>query len=247
VVGASLGGGVGGTMGLFGLLADNVISVRIVTGKAAELVTASETENSDLFWALRGAGHGLGVVTSVTLKLYPEKELGNENGTVWQYHIQYADKDLKAISDRMFELNSLQNSKFETEIFLGCLPPTFQPSVNLFANYLGSESEKDATLAELDSIAKPLVRKGGLVPAVRLNDAADAFGDPEGTKFMRSVGLKQQFYNLQEIYEEYKQLLKDSPDSARGGILIELHPCKAVYEASKDFNAFPHRDVRAWL
>jgi FAD/FMN-containing dehydrogenase len=52
-------------MGLHGMVIDLLQSVNIVTADG-RLLTASGTENSDLFWAIRGAGHNFGIVTSAT-------------------------------------------------------------------------------------------------------------------------------------------------------------------------------------
>lgn len=67
-VGASIGGGVGRFQGVFGLLIDQLLSVRIITANG-ELITASKTEHPDLFWAVRGAGANFGIITSATYNL----------------------------------------------------------------------------------------------------------------------------------------------------------------------------------
>jgi FAD/FMN-containing dehydrogenase len=76
VVGATLGGGIGGLQGKHGLLLDALESVRIVTADG-ELVEASATKHQDLFWGLRGAGSNFGIVTSATYKL-PEISNGGQ-------------------------------------------------------------------------------------------------------------------------------------------------------------------------
>lgn len=68
VVGATLGGGIGGLHGHRGLLVDLLEEVELVTA-SGHLVKASNTENEDLFWALRGAGSNYGIVTSATYRL----------------------------------------------------------------------------------------------------------------------------------------------------------------------------------
>jgi FAD/FMN-containing dehydrogenase len=69
VAGLTLGGGCGWLSRKFGLAADNLLSVDVVTA-AGELVQASATENSDLFWALRGGGGNFGVVSSFEFRMH---------------------------------------------------------------------------------------------------------------------------------------------------------------------------------
>ncbi|WQF79852.1 Putative berberine/berberine, FAD-binding domain, PCMH-type, FAD-binding, type PCMH, subdomain 2 [Colletotrichum destructivum] len=66
------GGGHSPMSGLWGMAADNVLSFEVVTADG-RFVTASESQNPDLFWAIRGGGGSTyGVVTSAVVKVYPK-------------------------------------------------------------------------------------------------------------------------------------------------------------------------------
>lgn len=72
IAGITMGGGTGPLTGRYGTVSDNLVAARIVLADG-EVLPASERENSDLFWAIRGCGPNFGVVTEFTYKLHKQE------------------------------------------------------------------------------------------------------------------------------------------------------------------------------
>ena len=70
-MGIALGAGLGWLSGQYGYMVDNILSAKVVLADAS-VVTASEVENPDLFWAIRGTGGGFGVIVELTFKAYEQ-------------------------------------------------------------------------------------------------------------------------------------------------------------------------------
>lgn len=69
VAGPLLGGGHSLLQNQYGYSLDGLVSARIVVA-SGKVVEASRAKNADLFWALQGAGHQFGIVTSLEVKTY---------------------------------------------------------------------------------------------------------------------------------------------------------------------------------
>ncbi|KAK4085134.1 CAZyme family AA7 [Trichoderma aggressivum f. europaeum] len=79
--GYTQGGGHSALSTSFGLGADQTLEFEVVTA-AGQILTASPSKNSDLYWALSGGGSGYGVVTSMTVKLHPDATIGGAKITI---------------------------------------------------------------------------------------------------------------------------------------------------------------------
>lgn len=101
-----LGGGHGWLQGQYGLLADNILSLDLVLADGTAL-TASSTQHPALFWALRGAGHNFGIVTSVEYRIYDVPVAEEEQ--LWAY------EEYIFAQDRLEPLFDFANTLIRTE------------------------------------------------------------------------------------------------------------------------------------
>lgn len=100
VSGLFLGGGYSPFTPKFGLLSDNLLEATVVLADGT-LVTASPSENPDLFWALRGGGGNFGVVTSMTFRLHRVRQL---MGGVLLFPWAQAEQVLRGYADLSLSL-----------------------------------------------------------------------------------------------------------------------------------------------
>ncbi|KAF2758549.1 FAD-binding domain-containing protein [Pseudovirgaria hyperparasitica] len=87
LLGPALGGGHGILQGRYGLACDQIVSANIVLANGTAVV-ASKDSHRELYWAMRGAGHNFGIVTSVRYRVYDIPR-----DAQWQHTLIYFNKD----------------------------------------------------------------------------------------------------------------------------------------------------------
>jgi FAD/FMN-containing dehydrogenase len=188
--GFTLGGGIGHLVRKHGLTCDNLLAAEMVTADGM-LVRASEDENTDLFWALRGGGGNFGVVTALELALHPvgPTVLG---GVVFYPAAQAAQvlagwRD--ATTDAPDELTTLVN--------LTTAPPApFLPQemhgekvAALVACWAGSHEDGQDVVRPLRALGTPLADLLGPVPYVALQQLVDPPWGPGAANYFTSAFL----------------------------------------------------------
>ncbi|KAH7077746.1 hypothetical protein BKA63DRAFT_542092 [Paraphoma chrysanthemicola] len=143
VGGLSLHGGYGLISRLKGLTLDNILSANVVLPNST-VVTASATENADLFWSLRGAGAAYGIVTSFTFKTFDAPE----NNLVFTYNLTPSNATQLASMLSVFQDFTIHTQPPELNMRL------FLP--NQFTGvYYGNRSE-------FDKVMNPLLTRLGI-------------------------------------------------------------------------------------
>lgn len=176
IAGLTLGGGMGYLRRKYGLTIDNLLSVDIVTANS-ELLHASENENSDLFWAVRGGGGNFGIVTRFEYQLHP---VGPEVATIFQlYPMDQAQNTFRAWRDYTLNAPDEVSSAFIcwSVPAIDEIPEELHhiPVVGIDAMYSGWIDEADAVLAPLHEIGTPLLDFGGVSSYLEAQSSFDAF------------------------------------------------------------------------
>jgi FAD/FMN-containing dehydrogenase len=174
VAGLTLGGGFGWVRRKYGMSIDNLLSVDMVTADG-EFVHASEEENQDLFWAVRGGGGNFGVVTSFRFQLHP---LGPEVYLAApMYRIEEARELLARWRDFCAGLDDETSgfAMFQTLPAAEAFPAEVhnQRVLALPAMYAGSVEEGQRVLQPLRELGEPVLDVSGVMPFEKLQQAFD--------------------------------------------------------------------------
>ena len=180
VGGLTLGGGMGWLTRKAGLAIDNLISAEVVTADG-RILLASERENADLFWAIRGGGGNFGVVTRFEFKLHPV-------GPLVQFGLFFWPLERTAEVLRMAEELTATSPADLNVIVAGINAPPepfvpeehrFRPGCALLVTGFGSQEAHAAVVTRLRNEMAPLFELVTPIPYVQLQkmlDEANAFG-----------------------------------------------------------------------
>jgi FAD/FMN-containing dehydrogenase len=176
VAGLTLGGGLGWLRSKHGLTVDSFIEAEVVTADG-RVVTASERENPDLLWGLRGGGGNFGIVTTFTYRAHP---VGPEVFFTAVFH--HGDQAVEALQ-RYRAFNASAPDEVSTLASLGIFPEGAEefpeevhslPFVAFIGLYAGPVDEGRRVLAPLRELSEPLVDFSGPTTYVQAQQFFDA-------------------------------------------------------------------------
>lgn len=155
--GYTLGGGIGWLHRKLGLGCDNLISAEMVTAEG-DIITLSETVNSDLFWAIRGGGGNFGVVSKFKFRLAPLKDV--LAGLVF-----HPLEDLPKIATFVREINASAPDELGLWLTMRkapaspALPPEMygRPVATIALCYVGADEAAEKVLKPVRQFGRPLI------------------------------------------------------------------------------------------
>ena len=241
--GLTLGGGFGYLSRRFGWTSDNLASVDLVTADG-RIVRASERENSDLFWGLRGGGGNFGVATSFEYKLHPVGPDIIAGAIAWR------GEEAASVLEMYRSLVARAPRELTCVAGLRLAPPApwiakdvhGKPIVALFVCYSGPLADAERWIAPIKAFGAPvgdIVQKRSYVSQQMLLDATQ----PKGRRYYwKSEYLRTLDSGITARAIEHASRMV-SPHSA-----ILMFPLDgALNELPQDHSAVGNRDASAVL
>jgi hypothetical protein len=193
IAGLTLGSGSGWAERKFGFTVDNLLSAQMVTADG-RVVTASEQDNQELFWGLRGGGGNFGVVTSFEYQLHPLGPI--VLGGLMAYPREQAPELLRAWSDYMQSAPDELNGGFA---FLTAPPEEFvpeevrmKPVCGVIVLYAGPVEEGEAVVQGLkEALGPPAMDLVMPMPYLVVQQLIDAGNPPGRPQYWKSDTLKE--------------------------------------------------------
>lgn len=238
IAGLTLGGGIGYLSRGLGLSLDSLMSADVVTAEGRMLV-ASETENADLFWAIRGGGGNFGICTSLEYKLHPV-------GTVYWgpmlYEIEETENILK------FYREYIKDAPEQMGAFPGfqIAPPLpFIPEdrhgdmfAAIVACWSGDPAEGERRFKAFHDLAEVKAEMVGPVPYPAINAAFDGLFPPGIRQYWKGNFVKELTDAAIAAH------VKHGPNAPTVSSTMHLYPINgACHRVAPDATAFGHRDA----
>ncbi len=239
VAGLTLGGGIGYLTRSAGLTIDNLISANVVLADGT-LVTANETSNQELFWALRGGSGNFGIVTEFEYRLHNVKDV--VGGPIY-FEVEDAPAVMRAF-DKYFDRAPRELwAFFAWQI---APPSSFIPTerhgdtlCQIVACWTGPPEDARKALAPLRNAAKIVADGVHSIPFPSLNSAFDALHPPGLQHYWKPVFAKELSEGAIEAHMKFGPRVPIVYSTAH------VYPINgAVWDLPSNSTAFGHRDAK---
>jgi len=231
VAGLTLGGGFGFLMGKYGYTIDNLLSVELVTAKG-EVVRASDEENPDLFWGLRGGGGNFGVATNFEFALHPV------GPTVHGGMIAYPFDAVREVLGYYRDLTADPTDDLTVLAGLAHAPDGSGTKLAaVIAGHCGAPHDASSALEPIKAFGTPVADTLGPMTYTALNRIFDAGFPKLASNYWKSCFIDELDDDVIRILDE--QFARCPSPMCR---LIVEHFHGAALRPDPAATAFPHRD-----
>ncbi|KAI0396810.1 FAD binding domain-containing protein [Xylariaceae sp. FL0594] len=242
LLGATLGGGLSRTQGLYGLNADQLLSLNIVTADGRKQTVTSKS-NPELWWAMRGAGANFAIVTSATYKSNP---LPQANNTAWTGPVIFDQSKIESLIAAVDKL--ILEPEMQIDIYFTVSPLDGKPAVLTLPFYLGDEATGRAKFASVFNVG-PAYANLSVIPYNTWNSAGDSFCLDGGRKPSYTAGLKKlDPATWRRVWNEYIAFYDAYPEANQTTVLSECYADTKTAKSVQDdgTSSYAHRDVKCY-
>jgi FAD/FMN-containing dehydrogenase len=226
--GLTLGGGIGRLGRRFGLACDNVAAFDVVTADG-KFLHASEDENADLFWGLRGGGGNFGVATSIEYRLHPMNPVILGGYLAWP--LDRARDTLRRYRDLAIDAPDVVNLMFDLHW------EEAGPLFGIEVCWSGDHAEGEQWLKSLRASGKPVVDDVAPMPYVKIQSNIDALY-PHGSLYYMKNGFVTQLAD-----DDIDLILDVFRRTSRQFAMFADHCGGAYGRVAQAATAFPRRDM----
>lgn len=236
VGGFTLGGGYGLLTGAHGLVLDNLLAARVVLADG-RIVDVSETVNQDLFWALRGAGPGFGIIVEFTFKLHEQRT------DVWAGALGFPLPKAGEVFRFTDSAIPTGSGRAALMVILCAPPPAFKPVLVVAIFYNGPASSAKDFFKPLYELA-PIFDATKEMPYAVANNLANQPPPIPGTRRIMNgavfpTSLKSGIF--QSVIDEYVSFINAAPAGVSAEIVWEFHDFSRILAVPETATAFPNR------
>jgi FAD/FMN-containing dehydrogenase len=182
IAGLTLGGGLGWLMGKYGLAADNLESVELVTADG-DLLTVDADRHPDLLWALKGGGGNFGVAASLTYRLHPLDQI---TGGLIAYPFSAA-RDVLAFYREFTE--SIPDELIAFSGLVHAPDGSGAPLAVIALCHCGPPDQAEVDLKALRDFGEPVLSQVGPMPYPAINKMLDAAYPTGSLNYWKSTFL----------------------------------------------------------
>ena len=240
IAGLTLGGGLGWLRRKHGLTIDNLLSVDLVTADG-EFLTASETQNADLFWGLRGGGGNFGIVTSFEYRLHPV------GPTVMLGNVWFPVEEARELLPKWREIMENAPEALSSSAYVWSVPPlpNFPEAyhnkrvVCFGAVYAGPVEEGERAIRPLREMGTPMMDLSAEIPWTAVQTMFDVFF-PKRERLYYFKSRYLQAFDDRTI----EALLPRAANPPSPAVLIVIwHLGGAMRRVNRNATAFAERDA----
>ncbi|KAI9789074.1 MAG: hypothetical protein M1833_002772 [Piccolia ochrophora] len=233
--GLTLGGGYGWLTGKYGLVIDNLLEVEVVLADG-QVVKASEKENTDLFWALRGAGQNFGVATQFTYRAFEQKNL------VWAGVMVFGRDQIDGVVAFANHVAKVSQGDAGMLLVLGTPPLAPAPAIMTPVFFNGPEDKAKDFFAPLLELG-PAVNMTSEMPYAMVNGLANAANCHGGRKTMKGPNFSTPIdpRDVSELLDGVTSLLQTIPDATGSHIVLSFLNSSRTLEQAHTSAAFANR------